>query len=669
MKKLLIGVGIVVVLLIVAVVALPFLIPVNTYRDKLVAAVKQSTGRDLAINGKVAFALLPTLGFEANDVAFSNAPGADAKSMAKLAKLQVAVKLMPLLRSEVEIDKLVLVDPDIALEIDKQGKPNWQFAQAPAAGAPAAPKPGTPTPAAPADSGKAGSPLGDLRLDDVRLENGHITYIDHRTGEKQELSAIGMKLSLPGLDSPFNGAGGATWHGEKMALTVSVGNPRALMDGKTSALGLKIEAKPVNFDFKGESTSLTPLKMDGAVNLQVPSIRGLAQWAGSPLNAPGTGFGPLSIAGKVAMAGSKMSFTDAAIGLDNIKAKGEVTFDSAGVRPSLKGKLDVDRLDVNPYLPPEGAKPAGAPAPAATGSAPPAGGPAPAQKSAEWSDAPLDLAALKTADVEFALSAGSILYRKIQIGKSALGLHLKDGHFEADLTELALYKGAGKGKVVLDGSGAVPGLQLDFNLAQMQLEPLLKDAVDFDKLTGTGAFDMSVGGKGKSERELVNALAGKGSINFTDGTIKGLDLVAMVKNLASALQAKSGSSQTNFSSLTGSYVITNGVLKNNDLLLKSEVSLSGAGTVDLPHKSVDYKLTPPRVGGVTVPIVAKGPWDNISYQPDLAGIVDPSKLLEDPSKLLKDPSKLLNKGGAAQSPPAGKGVDNLLQGIIGGKKQ
>jgi AsmA protein len=653
MKKLLIGVAIVIVLLIAAAIAVPFFVPADTYKSQLIARVKDATGRDLRIDGKVSFSLLPSLALEADKVALSNAPGAGSKDMATFDQLEVQLKLWPLLQRRVEVDRLVLVNPVIALEVDKQGRPNWQFSQA----APGPAKPGAAAPAPSAASG-GGSGLAELRLDDVRLVNGKISYLDQRSGAKQELDQIAMKLSLPGLDQPFAADGAAVYRGEKLTLTLSLANPRAFLGGKTSAAALKLASKPVNFDFKGEAAGSTPLKLDGAVDLQVPSVRGLAQWAGNPLKAPGNGFGPLKIAGKVSLAGAKMAFTGATLSLDQINATGELALDTGGARPALKGQLAVDKLDVNPYLPPEGAGGAAAPAPGGGGAA---GGGTPPAKSSGWSDEPIDLTALKAADAEFNLSANSLLYRKIQVGKSALALHLRDGRFEADLTELQLYQGAGKGKVTLDGSGAVPAIAASFDLSQVQIGPLLKDAIDLNKLGGVGAFDMAVSGHGRSQREIVSALDGKGSLNLANGTIKGVNLVAMVRNAASAFDIGSRSTQqTDFASLSGTYTITNGILRNNDLQLKAaELPMTGAGTVDLPRRSVDYKLTPRVAGALAVPVIIRGPWDDLTYAPDLTGIAN------DASKLLQGGGK--GVGDALKSAPGG--VGGVLKGILGGQKK
>ncbi len=91
-----------------------------------------------------------------------------------------------------------------------------------------------------------------------------------------------------------------------------------------------------------------------------------------------------------------------------------------------------------------------------------------------------------------------------------------------------------------------------------------------------------------------------------------------VENLASL---GGGGNTTPFSHLTGTWTMTNGLMKNSDLVLDTpNLKAAGAGTVDLPTRNVDYKVTP-QVAGLSVPVLIKGPWDNLSYVPDLAGIV------------------------------------------------
>jgi len=658
MKKLLIGIAVVIALIIVAAFAAPFFIPAGTYKGKIIALVKEETGRDLRIDGPVSFSVLPSLALEANDVALSNAPGASAPNMIQLKTLDVKLGLLPLLRGAIEIAQFKLVQPAISLEVDKQGRPNWVFA-APAKPAAAAPSGTAPTPSAPQTGGSGGG-LSALSLADVSIVDGEASYLDQRDGQKRVLSAINMHLSLPSAAGPFNANGSAVWNGEKVALTMTAAKPGALQSGGASPVSLSLAATPINFEFQGEATGATLSKLSGTTSLSVPSVRGLAKWVGVPFNPPGTGFGPLSIKGKVEMAGGKTAFNDASISLDAINGTGAIAFDSRGARPALSGRLDVDKLDVNPYLPPEDQK-AAAPAPvppsAPVAAAPVPGGasrPAPSTApSTGWSDAPIDLSSLKAADADFDLSANSVLYRKITIGKSALALHLKNGRFEADLTQMALYQGNGKGKVVADGSTPTPAIAASFDLSGVAIQPLLRDAAGFDRLTGGGNFALDVSGQGKSERAIVSSLNGKGNLNLANGKIEGVNLVAFMKNVASAVTGgQGGGNETTFGSLTGTYVITNGILRNDDLKLTSpEIPMTGAGTVNLPLRQVDYRLTPSVAGLVAVPVQVTGPWDDLSYRPDVSGIA---------KGLAKEPGKALDviQGG-------GSGTKNLLKGLLG----
>jgi AsmA protein len=624
MKKLLIGSAVVIVLIVATAFVIPFFVPLDTYRAKIIALVKDETGRDLRIDGPVKFSLLPRVVLEANAVALSNPAGASTPNMMQLKALAVTLRILPLLHGAIEVDQFKLVEPAIALEVDKEGRPNWAFSRPVQPAARAAPLPSEP----PAKGG--GVPA--ISLDDVSIVNGQASYLDQRSGEKRVITDINLQLSLPDLAGPFNAKGGATWNAEPLALTFVVAHPGALVGGGASPVALSIASRPVNFDFRGDATGATLAKLVGTIDLSVPSVRGLAKWVGVPFAAPGTGFGALSIAGKIAVADQKMAFTEAALALDAIKATGALTLDSHGARPYLAGRLDIDKLDVNPYLPVEQPATSAMPTGATEAAPAPSGLSTPAASPHGWSDAPIELSGLKTADADFDLSANSILFRKIEIGKSALAMHLKNGRFEADLSDMELYQGKGKGNVVADGSAPIPAVTAAFNLTGIAIQPLFRDAAAFERLTGIGAFVLDVAGHGRSEREIVASLNGKGSLNLADGKIEGVNFVDFMKNAAAAMTGgHGGANETDFGTLTGTYTIGEGMLHNNDLkLISPELPMSGAGSVDLPLRQVDYRLTPSLAGLIAVPVSITGSWDDLSYRPDLSAMG--KTLIEQPGK-------------------------------------
>ncbi len=599
MKKLLIGLGTLVVLLAIAVAAAPFLVPTDTLRARLADQVRAATGRELRVSGPIRFTLLPAPAVRAEDVTFANAPDGKAPYLARLKSLALELRLRALLGGRIEVARLVLAEPEIALEVDARGRGNWVFDPPPAA-------PGTPAAEA-APRTASGQP--DIHLDDVRLEGGKISWLDQRSGTGQVLDRIDLKLSLPGLAGPLAAAGTAMWNGEKVALSLTAGAPGALLAGKDSPVALALEAAPVKLKLDGTLTGLPPAKTTGTVDIAMPSLRRFAAWTGSPVALPGDALGPLSIKGRLTRAGDEVSFADADIALDGMRAHGALAVSTGGPRPLLKGRLELDRLDVNPYLPPA--------APAAKGT----GGPGPAAP-AGWSDAPIDLSALKVADAELELTAGSIAWRDIRLDRTRLGLNLRGGKLAAQLRELAMYDGAGQGTLAVDASGAAPALDLSFTLAHVRIEPLLKAAAGMDRLAGTGTFNLAVTARGNSQRALIGSLDGKGALNLADGVVKGVNLPALAQALLPG-GAREGGDSTTFGSLNGTFTLDRGILHNSDLLLKTRIApVTGAGTVNLPARTLDYRATVQIAGTVRVPVQITGPLDNPSHRPELAGTVD-----------------------------------------------
>ena len=75
MRKFLIGIAVVVVVLIGAAIAVPFLVPVEQYKGRIETEVTRRTGRAFHIEGPVSLSLLPTLAVELNQVQLCRSAG------------------------------------------------------------------------------------------------------------------------------------------------------------------------------------------------------------------------------------------------------------------------------------------------------------------------------------------------------------------------------------------------------------------------------------------------------------------------------------------------------------------------------------------------------------------------------------------------------------------
>ena len=120
-----------VVLLVIAVAVISRTAGFKRFATSLIAdAVTKATGRQLTI-GKAPVlrpGLAPAL--VAEEIGLSNAPWGSRREMARVRKIELQVRLLPLLGGRIVIERLVIVGLDVFLETDARGVGNWEFTPA-----------------------------------------------------------------------------------------------------------------------------------------------------------------------------------------------------------------------------------------------------------------------------------------------------------------------------------------------------------------------------------------------------------------------------------------------------------------------------------------------------------------------------------------------------------
>lgn len=98
---------------------------VNQYKGELTQLVEEATGRKLQIDGeiRIAYSLIPTVVVE--DVKFANTSWGSKPDMLSLDKFEVQISLMPLLSGNIQVNRVILLSPEILLETNKEGIGNW----------------------------------------------------------------------------------------------------------------------------------------------------------------------------------------------------------------------------------------------------------------------------------------------------------------------------------------------------------------------------------------------------------------------------------------------------------------------------------------------------------------------------------------------------------------
>ena len=102
-KKILIGVGGVVGLVVVAGLVAPALFDANTYKPMIAAEVKRATGRELRLDGPISLSLLPSPSVTAKNVVFFNVSGAKNPHMVEIKSVTVKPSLFALLAGDVAV--------------------------------------------------------------------------------------------------------------------------------------------------------------------------------------------------------------------------------------------------------------------------------------------------------------------------------------------------------------------------------------------------------------------------------------------------------------------------------------------------------------------------------------------------------------------------------------
>lgn len=452
------------------------------------------------------------------------------------------------------------------------------------------------------------------------------------------ITGLALDIEMQGLEAPLAARGALTWRGEGFSLTGEA-DTSSLLAGDAGAVSVSLKGNRVTVGFDG--TAQLPATVDGAARVKTADLRGLMAWMGQPL-ADGGGLKAFSASGIFGFKGDTVSFEETRFTLDETsgEANGRVTL---GGKPTVTAQLDLKELVLDPYLGSGVSSGGNAVAqPAPSGAAAPA-----AQQAAgsQWSSAPIDYSGLKAANVDFKVTAQEIRLDKIRISESALAIAIKNGVLTADLQKLSLYDGSGTGTVRLDGAASTPALSARFDLAGLNAYPLLRDTADFTWIEGKTRINLDVNSAGGSQQQMVQNLKGTAGYVFEDGAIRGINIPQMVRGLSVKTllgwQANP-SAKTDFSSLSASFQIENGLAHFNDLsLIGPLLRMTGQGTTDMPNQRVSWRVEPkivatlegqapmPRrkgtdkkLAGLGVPVMIEGTWADPRIYPDIAGILE-----------------------------------------------
>ncbi len=470
------------------------------------------------------------------------------------------------------------------------------------------------------------------------------------------ITAVDAKAEITDIGTPLAVSGTMTWNGEKVGAGGSVALAD-LLSGKPGAVTVDLRSRSVEAKFSGN------VDLDGGAHgraiVETASLGRLLRWVGQDA---GSSLGRFSYAGAITAQPGKLALDDFSIALDDMKAAGSASVATAG-KPAITASLSVAALDFA-KLTGGGEK----------------GGPSPGSST----PATIDLTVLRRFDADIHLKADQIGYGEVKAGPASATLAVKDGIARLSVPNAGFYDGAVAAEVAANGAGEVPEIEFDARLDGVSALPFLSDAAAFERLEGKLDAGLALKGSGATTDTLARSLAGKARVVFADGAIRGIDVARLVTNLKSLIAGgyqQNEEDRTEFTELSVSYDIADGVARTADLrLLGPFVRMDGSGSVDLAAHSIDMRLNPRVVGsldgqgsefdvaGLGLPVIVTGPLSGPRIYPDLTNILaDPQAALRTISGLAGGIGNLAagaSDGAGVIEDALGKGAGSLADGVV-----
>lgn len=407
-------------------------------------------------------------------------------------------------------------------------------------------------------------------------------------------------LRLPGFEATIDSRGAQRQLGATIKANLLLKQAQAATNGKNGGVTpASIAFDALTLQALIQNPGLQPLKIDAKGNASASAER--AAW---------------TLAGDI---------NDGAFNTDGTALLG-------GAVPKVNAKarfdtLDLNRLLLNPAV-------ADSPAEAAAG-----GSTAPANPATV--DTPVDFSALRSLDGQFSLQAANFAAQRYKVAAARIDATLNSGVLRVTTLQGKVWGGSVDASALAEAATGRVGFK--GTASGININSALKDVAAKDWMDGTGRVTMDVEATGRSVNALKSKLQGQMALQLRDGAIKGINLAKSLRQAKAAIglqqdavQKASETEKTDFSEMSASFQIANGVARNKDLDVKSPfLRLGGEGSVDIGQSRIDYLARATITGtskgqdgadlaalkGLHVPVRLSGPFAALDWKIEWSSVV------------------------------------------------
>ncbi|ROO12979.1 cell envelope biogenesis protein AsmA [Pseudomonas fluorescens] len=630
--------------------ALTHLFDPNDYKDEIRQIARDKAHIELTLNGDIGWSLFPWLGLELHEASVATLVK-PAEPFADLQMLGLSVRVLPLLRREVQMSDVRVEGLNLRLNRDKDGHGNWEDigkVPAPAGATPPAATPGQPASEAPVAVEKPPQPIR-LDIDSLTVNNARVEYNDEKTGK--QFSAESIQLStgpvhdstnIPVKATAFLGTNQPVLR-VRTELTGELRIERALqrykfedlklsgelagdpLQGKTMTFaaqgqllldkaanvaewtGIKISANQLRAlgELKANDLDKTP-QITGGISIAQFDLAKFVDSVGQKLPAMAEGsLSKVELVSRVAATPTSIAFDNINLKLDDSSFSGRIAVEDFA-KQSLRAILKADTFNADRYLPPKSEKAANATqtrqaevasteadAMVGAGSTPLPDKPS---KTAWSTERLLPVERLAKLDVDADLTFGQLTLDKLPIQNAALKASGQGGLLTLTNLSGELYNGGFAANGTLDVRPSAPVLNLQTKLNRVPVEKILESQGKNPPVKGLVTLTSNVTGSGNSQQALIDTLNGNAGFVINNGVLLNANLEQQLCKGIATLNRKTLSGEprgkdTPFQELKGNLTFRNGIASNPDLKVRIPgMTVNGDGDIDLRVLGMDYRV-------------------------------------------------------------------------------
>ncbi|WP_194438759.1 AsmA family protein [Vibrio fluminensis] len=663
MKKIALVLAIPIVAIIAAILALVLLVNPNQFKPLIVEQAKQQTGLDLVIEGDIDWQFFPSVGFTLGKTELKNPQGFSQPNLFKVEQVGIDVSVMPLFSQQLEIGNVTLDGAEFYLETRKDGVKNLDALQANKPQAASEPASSTPENAPATEQSEQPASAWTISLAGISITNALLDIQDDQAGTHTKLYDVSLTLTEFALDA---------WSKADFAMKGETNQQKFAAQG-TAELKLmtgftQYELKNISFDasysdasnkIESASIQLDTFAFDQANNLKY-AVKGTVADLALDLKG-GAQLTVDKAISKVTMKqlGLDATFEGAALPQSPMKVDmaSDLTFDLTKNHLSFvlekltanalqfDGKLDVTLADIpkiifnlhSPEIDVDAFLGTDKDTQEKSGKQTSEGEAKSEQQSqvakAEKEQEP-DLTALKALDVTGAITIDKFKAGNAKMQNVAAKFSVNRGLVKLTSFSSNLYDGSIKATATLDARKSPATYSAKKQIKGVKVLPLLIDVAQNDKLEGTGNIDVDVKGKGLAPTTMKQNLAGTIKINFADGAVNGINVAQLIRENYAKFKGESVEGQdqakkTDFSAMTATLNLKNGVVSTNNLHAQSPLlRVRGEGSANYLNETADFTISTSIVGSLegqggkdidelkdlTIPINVSGKWSDPKFK-------------------------------------------------------